>query len=189
MYCQKCGKEIPEGAISCANCGKIKNNALEENKEQFKAQNEKKYLKSIIGIIAVIFFIGIAIVSGCNEVSSGNFNQYIPQSSSQGNNSSFEEDKRTFGEIMALSSAKNYLRTMGFSREGLIRQLEFEGYSTSEATYAVDNCGANWMEQAVRVAKRYLSVMAFSKQGLIQQLEFEGFTCEEAEYGVEQAYK
>ena len=68
-------------------------------------------------------------------------------------------------------------------------ELEFEGYSTEEATYAVNNCGANWKEQAVRVAKNYLNTMSFSKQSLITQLEFEGFTEEEAQYGVEQAYK
>ena len=93
------------------------------------------------------------------------------------------------GERMALSSAKNYLRTMGFSKKGLIKQLEFEGYSTEEATFAVNNCGANWKEQAVRVAKNYLNTMSFSKQGLIEQLEFEGFTSEEAAYGVAQVYK
>ena len=78
---------------------------------------------------------------------------------------------------------------MGFSKKGLIRQLEFEGYSTTEATYAVNNCGANWNEQAVRVAKNYLNTMGFSKQGLIDQLIFEGFTDDEATYGANNAYK
>ena len=90
---------------------------------------------------------------------------------------------------MALAAAKNYLKTMGFSKAGLIDQLEFEGYTAAEATYAVNNCGANWKEQAERVAKNYLKTMAFSKQGLIDQLEYEGFTSEEAAYGAEQAYK
>ena len=110
-------------------------------------------------------------------------------SSSPSNNNDSEDDGTTMGERMALASAKNYLRTMGFSKKGLINQLEFEGYSTEEATYAVNNCGANWNEQAVRVAKSYLDTMSFSKQGLIDQLEFEGFTSSEASYGVEQAYK
>ena len=78
---------------------------------------------------------------------------------------------------------------MGFSKQGLIDQLEFEGYTNSEAVYAVNNCGANWKEQAVRVAKNYLNTMPFSKAELIDQLEFEGFTYAEASYGVEQAYK
>ena len=118
---------------------------------------------------------------------SGDTSNTTNNNSSQ--NSSSENDGTTMGERMALSSAKNYLRTMGFSKKGLIKQLEFEGYSTEEATYAVNNCGANWKEQAVRVAKNYLNTMSFSKQGLINQLEFEGFTSEEASYGAEQAYK
>lgn len=95
----------------------------------------------------------------------------------------------TMGERMALSSAKSYLRTMGFSRQGLINQLEFEGYSTEEATYAVDNCDADWNEQAVRVAESYLNTMSMSKKELINQLEFEGFTSEQAQYGADQAYQ
>ena len=100
-----------------------------------------------------------------------------------------DNDNLSMGEKMALESAKNYLRTMGFSKKGLIDQLEYEGYTTSEATYAVNHCGANWKEQAVRVAKNYLDTMPFSKQELIRQLEYEGFTSEEATYGVEVAYK
>lgn len=65
---------------------------------------------------------------------------------------------------------------MAFSYSGLIDQLEFEGYSTDEATYAADNCGANWKEQAVLAAMQYLDTMDFSKDGLIDQLEYEGFT-------------
>ena len=74
---------------------------------------------------------------------------------------------------------------MPFSYSGLIKQLEFEGYSTAEATYAADNCGANWNEQAAKSAKNYLDIMAFSKKELIEQLEFEGFTHDQAVYGAE----
>ncbi len=98
-------------------------------------------------------------------------------------------DNATVGERMALASAKNYLRVGAFSKKGLMNQLEFEGYTTAEATYAVNNCGANWKEQAAKSAKNYLKIMSFSRQGLLDQLEFEGFTSEEAAYGVEQAYK
>ena len=90
------------------------------------------------------------------------------------------------GESNALESAKQYLSIMSFSYSGLIEQLEYEGYSNSEATYAADNCGANWYEQAVLSAKEYLDVMSFSRQGLIEQLEYEGFTYDQAVYDVEQ---
>ena len=92
----------------------------------------------------------------------------------------------TMGQRNALQTAKQYLSVMAFSYSGLIEQLEYEGYTTDEATYAVDNCGANWYEQAALSAKQYLNVMSFSRQGLIDQLEYEGFSYEQAVYGVEQ---
>lgn len=94
--------------------------------------------------------------------------------------------KETLGETNAVKKAKDYIRVMAFSRDGLIKQLEFEGYSNAEATYGVDRCGADWNEQAAKKAKDYLNVMAFSRDGLISQLEFEGFTYEQAVYGVTQ---
>ena len=91
----------------------------------------------------------------------------------------------TSGQRSALQDAKSYLRSMPFSKEGLIDQLEYEGYTLEEAQYAVDNCGADWMEQALENAKDYLRIMAFSKEGLIEQLEYEGYTVSEAEYAAE----
>lgn len=46
-------------------------------------------------------------------------------------------------DSQALERAYEYLEYTAFSYTGLIDQLEFEGFSTSEATYAVDNCGAD----------------------------------------------
>lgn len=90
----------------------------------------------------------------------------------------------TMGEKNALDSANNYLRFMSFSYTGLIKQLEYEGYTNQEATYAVDNCGADWNEQAAKKAEEYINTMSFSRNGLIKQLEYEGFTSEQAQYGV-----
>src|SRR5699024_10110145 len=90
----------------------------------------------------------------------------------------------TMGEKNALESAYSYLRFTSFSYTGLIEQLEYEGYTNQEATYAVDNCGADWNEQAAKKAEEYINTMSFSRSGLIEQLEYEGFTSEQAEYGV-----
>ncbi|MGC4018906.1 MAG: Ltp family lipoprotein [Muricomes sp.] len=90
----------------------------------------------------------------------------------------------TTGQKNALSSAKAYLDIMPFSYSDLIGQLKYDGYSTEDATYAVDNCGANWNEQAALSAKAYLDIMSFSRQELIDQLLYDGFTAEQAEYGV-----
>ena len=84
----------------------------------------------------------------------------------------------------ALRSALSYLRSNSFSKEGLIHQLEYEKYSRAAAEYAVNNCGANWNEQALKQAQSYLRSSGFSKKGLIHQLEYEKFTSSEAAYGV-----
>lgn len=92
----------------------------------------------------------------------------------------------TLGEKNALESAQRYLNVMPFSYTGLIDQLEYEGYTKSEATYGADHCGADWNAQAAASAKSYLALMPFSRQGLIEQLEHDGFTHDQAVYGVEQ---
>ena len=48
----------------------------------------------------------------------------------------------------------------------------------------VNNCGANWNDEAVKSAKNYTHFSDFSRQGLIDQLMFEGYTQAQAEYGV-----
>lgn len=97
-----------------------------------------------------------------------------------------EDAEPTFGEQNALRSATSYLSFSAFSHSGLIEQLEFEGYSNTEATYAADRCGANWCEQAAKSASSYLKVSAFSQEGLIKQLLYEGFTQTQATFGAAQ---
>lgn len=72
---------------------------------------------------------------------------------------------------------------MGFSRSGLIDQLEYEEFTTEQATFGVDNITVDWNEQAALKAESYLDLMSFSRSSLITQLEYEGFTREQAEYG------
>lgn len=96
------------------------------------------------------------------------------------------EVEETVGQENARRSAESYLRFSAFSREGLIDQLEFEGFSIAEAEYAVDAVNADWFEQAALKAESYLEFSSFSRQGLIDQLLFEGFSDEEAIYGVDQ---
>lgn len=90
----------------------------------------------------------------------------------------------TIGQKNALKSAINYVKIMGFSKAGLKKQLEYEGYAIDDCNYAVESCGADWNAQAVRCAENYLKTMSFSKSELITQLEFEGFTPEQAQHGV-----
>ena len=81
--------------------------------------------------------------------------------------------------------AASYLRYSSFSRDGLINQLEYEGFTTEEATAAVDAQEADWNAQAVGSAENYLGFTAFSRQWLIEQLESDGYTNSEATFGVD----
>ena len=131
------------------------------------------------------------ILSSISEVpasSDSNAGMGVPDTANVGNDNIQEApvEGMTRSQENALGSAKNYLNFMAFSRSGLIKQLEFEGFSTEDATFAVDNCGADWYEQAYKSAENYMSFSSFSHSGLVNQLLFEGFTEEEAEYGVTQ---
>jgi len=93
-------------------------------------------------------------------------------------------NSETPSQSNARQKAASYLSYSAFSRSGLIRQLEYEGFSTSDATYGTDAQNANWNEQAALKAASYLSYSSFSRSGLISQLVYEGFTQSQAEYGV-----
>jgi hypothetical protein len=87
----------------------------------------------------------------------------------------------------ALRTAKEYLSTAGFSRTGLIEQLQYDGYSKADAAFAADAVHADWNQQAARTAKEYLDTSGFSRSGLIGQLKYDGYTQSQAEYGASQA--
>lgn len=91
----------------------------------------------------------------------------------------------TTSQKNAVTKAKAYLATSAFSFQGLIKQLEYEKFSTTDATYGAEYSGANWKEQALKKAKAYLGTSAFSYQGLVEQLEYANFSNEEATYGAD----
>lgn len=69
----------------------------------------------------------------------------------------------------AIESAESYPGVSAFSRTGLIGQLEFEDFSTADATYVVDHVTVDWDEQAANSAKSYMDLSSFSRQGLIDE--------------------
>jgi len=133
-----------------------------------KLTEREKMKKVILSVFAGLFL--IATLSSCES----------SDTAKKVNNAIAEV---TF-EGQAERAAKNYLSMLPFSRQGLIKQLEFEGYSSSEAANAVDSLNIDYNEQAYRAAKNYLSMMPFSERELIQQLEFEGYTTAQAIAGV-----
>ncbi len=113
----------------------------------------------------------------------------IPESRSVSAESSPESEnvlsEITTGQKNALSKAHDYLSFTAFSYSGLMKQLEYEGFTSEEAAYAVDNCGADWKNQAAQKALDYLSYSSFSHTGLVKQLEYEGFSAEEAAFAAD----
>jgi len=93
-------------------------------------------------------------------------------------------EQGTLGERNAKGNAESYLNAMSFSKQGLIDQLLYEGFSLAEAEYGVNAVDVDWNEQAALKAQDYLDTMSFSRQGLIDQLLYEGFTQAQVEYGV-----
>lgn len=127
-------------------------------------------------------------LSGSASSSSSNSSGSDHAGNSSGSSSASDSASATSGEKNALEKAHQYLEYSAFSYSGLIEQLEFEGYTHSEAEYAADHCGADWNEQAVKKARQYLEYSSFSRSGLVEQLEFEGFTHAQAEYAVNVVY-
>lgn len=80
----------------------------------------------------------------------------------------------------AVQTAKALLDAAGFSQDQLVAQLKYEGFSDSVSKYAVENCGADWDQQATRSAENYRSYLSLSGDELVAQLEKDGFTHEQA---------
>lgn len=92
--------------------------------------------------------------------------------------------KGTVSQQNALRKAESYLKYAAFSRSELIGQLEYNKFSTEDATWAVDRVTVDWNQQAAKKAASYLKYTSFSRGDLVDQLLYNGFTPEQAEYGV-----
>ncbi len=93
------------------------------------------------------------------------------------------DDETTSSQANALTLAEQYLDTMPFSYNGLIKQLKYDGVSDADAKYAADMCGADWNEEAQKMANKYLETHNMDIHELIDQLVYEGFTYQQADYG------
>ena len=126
-------------------------------------------------------------IQGCLDVIGAESTNASQDESSGTSDEVSEEPSMTLSQENAVATAQDYLDYAAFSRNGLIEQLEFEKYSTADATFAVDYLSPDWNEQAAKAAQEYLDYSSFSRQGLIDQLVFEGYTQQQATYGVNQA--
>ena len=82
--------------------------------------------------------------------------------------------------------AESYLAYTSFSKSGLIGQLEYEGFASGDAEYAVNAISVDWQDQAVKTAEQYLDYTSFSRSDLIDQLKYEGFSSEHANHAADE---
>lgn len=150
-------------------------------------------ITAVVGVLFIINIIGI--VAGFNAADEY-YDDYDDYSYDYDYDSSddYSYDSGTSdysgGQLIdgrtAAEAAQSYLNALNFSREGLIEQLEYEGYSNSEATAAVDSMVVDWNAQAAGSARNYLNVFPdFTRTEMIDQLEYEGYTYSQAVYGAD----
>lgn len=182
--CKTCGEPIAQSAKVCPYCG---------------AKNRKSILtKWWFWIAVLVVLLIVAGASGDGSTTKDKVSTPVevaavedeaPKGTKAQKSAIVTEqepaESMTTGQKNALRAAKRYIDFKGFSYDGLIKQLEFEKYTHEDATFAADNCGADWNEQALRAAKSYLDLKGFSHDGLIKQLEYEKYTTEQATYAAD----
>ena len=91
---------------------------------------------------------------------------------------------------LATEKAQHYIECsvediQPYSRKQLIDRLKRDGFSAKDAIYAVDNCGADWNEQAVLQAAIYLKFSpTLSDEVLFNLLIEDGYTTSQATHGL-----
>lgn len=108
---------------------------------------------------------------------------YETPDSDSGSQSGSQTAAATENQQKALDKANEYVDTLPLSHDGLIKQLEYDGYTTDVATYAADNCSANWNKEAKEMAEQYMDSTTYTYKDMVQQLEAEGFTKKQAKFG------
>lgn len=147
-------------------------------------------ITAVIGVLFILNIIGtIALLNAADDYSyDDDYYDYSSDYLVDDYDSDYSSND-DYGSILgdsALDTAKSYLNSLYFSREGLIEQLEYEGFSTSEATAAVDSLIVDWNVQAAGCARNYLRTFPdWNRSEMIDQLEYEGFTYSQAAYGAD----
>ena len=154
---------------------------------------KKLYKKPVFWVIAVALFFVIAATGGRNqnsETDTANTSTGTPAataSAAEQNQATPEPAKptETVSQKNAVNKAKSYVDFAGFSRDGLVAQLEYDKFSNADAVYGADNAGADWNVEAEQKAKSYMEFSSFSRQGLIDQLVYDKFMPEQAAHGTD----
>ena len=84
-----------------------------------------------------------------------------------------------------IAAAKKYVETGNYTYTSLIDKLQQDGYSTGDAEYAANNCGADWNGMAANEAKKLIDGGVTTKEEIVDQLIFKGYTYQQAVHGAE----
>ena len=111
---------------------------------EFNEKPKKKFYKRWwFWLIVAVVVIGVGGAAGSGGDDPADTKTAQTEQTEEATEATEATEALTTGQRNALGSAESYLSTMPFSYSGLIEQLEYEGYSTEDATYAADNCGAD----------------------------------------------
>jgi len=149
----------------------------------------------------------VALAAGCGDEQTGSSTKTVTVTAGQSGPTTTADDSggggggnddssdMTASQKQAIQSAESYLDSSGgFSKARLIRQLSAksaDGFSKTDAIFAVNHINADWKQEAIESAKSYVQ-LGFSRASLIKQLESkvgsstqgEGFTHAQALYAV-----
>ena len=87
----------------------------------------------------------------------------------------------------ALSRAQEML-DYGLSAANIYDILLSEGYTNSQANFALENLNVDWNEIAYNRAVYCHEVLNLNKEKLIEELKFERFTDEEIQYAIDKVF-
>ena len=99
-----------------------------------------------------------------------------------------EEPELTSAQKTALAEARYRIDSGGLSKRALIQHMTADGWYRENVTFAANNVGADWKEEAVEAARGRMSEVDYSRRSLIDHLVSDGFTRAEAEYAVSKVY-
>jgi Host cell surface-exposed lipoprotein len=159
----------------------------------------RNVLLSILGVIVLIIVIAAATSGGKNNPPAASSATNAPAAAAPATSSAPAPPvssapaapQYTVSQQSAITAAEQYLSMgEGFSREGLIQQLDSSagsGFSVADAKFAVNHITVNWDQQAALAAKGYMQTEGgFSYSSMVQQLESSagsGFTHAQAVFG------
>lgn len=166
------------------------------------APTQKSKWPTLLKVLAplIVFGIIVSVVSSCIDAVGEIFDDSdeTTTTSSDTNYSSGDEDDGSTGffgssdkkdtrdcRTRALDQAKGYVDSAGVSRDDLKSWMKDE-YSDDDIQYAIDNCGADWKEEALQFAQNVVGIegAGYSEQRLTKLIQGKGYTDDEVSYAM-----